>query len=197
MMFTKPVRRKRDFYNEITQITKDGIKTIQELSSQMDQLDADIKSGKYSYDHLEKDLRPQLRDLKKQIEDVRMETNKKAQKLCDDYQDELRAEDDLDPMLLTDDVKLLHAGVKLKPRDISAMLKRNADNHTMTQVILRYCKENDIDTGGVNYVGNSYTIRDVDVMRTNVDVSLKWSNRPTVYEKLMGEGSDSDRVFTD
>lgn len=191
------MRTKREFYNEINEITKEGIKALQELSAQMDAVNAEINSGKYKYDHVEKKLRPQIRELKRQMEDIRYEANKRAQKLCDEYQDELRAQDDLDPALLTDDVKLLQAGVKLKPRDISAMLKRNADNHTMTQVILRYCKENDIDTGGVHYVGNSYTIRNVDTVRSAVNVSLKHSGRPTVYEKLMGEGSEADRVFSD
>lgn len=191
------MRTKREFYNEINEITKEGIKTLQELTSQMKDIDADIKSGKYSYDHVEKKLRPKMKELSKQIDDTRYEANRRAQRLCDEYQDELRAQDDLDPSLLTDDVRLLQAGVKLTQRDIKAMLNRNADNHTMTQVILRYCKENDIDTGGVHYMGNKYTIRNVDAMRSNVDVSLKWSERPTVYEKLMGEGSESDRIFSE
>ena len=191
------MRTKREFYNEINEITKEGIKALQELSAQMKTVNADIESGRYSNDHVNKVLRPKMRELKRQITDLRADASKRAQRLCDEYQAELRAQDDLDPALLTDDVKLLQAGVKLKPRDISAMLRRNADNHTMTQVILRYCKENDIDTGGVHYVGNSYTIREVDAMRSNVDVSLKWSDRPTVYEKLMGEGSDANRVFSE
>ena len=66
--------------------------------------------------------------------------------MCDSYIAELRDEDELDPTKLTDDVRLLNSGVKMTSRDIKAMLKRNSDNRTMLQVILRYADEHNIET---------------------------------------------------
>ena len=191
------MRTKRDFYNEITAITREGLKDLQELSAQKRLTDDEIKSGRYSAEYVKKHLIPKSDSLRREIEAVRTNANKEAQRICDEYIEELRAQDDLDPALLTDDVKLLQAGVNLKPRDISAMLKRNADNHTMTQVILRYCKENDIDTGGVHYLGNKQTINNVSVVPYTVKTTLKWSDKNNMYEKLMGEGSDLDVAFSE
>ena len=192
------MRTKRDFYNQINGITKEGLKTLQDLSAQLTKVSEDISSGKYSGEYVREKLIPQRDSLRSQMDDTRHNANKEVQRICAEYTDELRAQDDLDPSLLTEDVKLLQAGVKLTQRDIKAMLNRNADNHTMTQVILRYCKENDIDTGGVHYMGNKPIIDNVAVVPYTVEKALKWSDRQsTVYERLMGEGSDLDAVFSE
>ena len=189
------MRTKKDFYNQINNVTKNGLKTLQELSAQIVNIREKIESGKYSNGYVRTELIPQKDILKRQMEDVRYKTNTEVQRICAEYTDELRAQDDLDPSLLTDDVKLLKAGVKLTKRDITAMLNRNAGNHTMTQVILRYCKENDIDAG-VHYTGNRPIIDNVAMVPYTVETALKWSDRQsTVYERLMGVGSSMDEVF--
>jgi hypothetical protein len=189
------MRTKKDFYNQINNVTKNGLKTLQELSAQIVNIREKIESGKYSNGYVRTELIPQKDSLKRQMEDVRYKTNTEVQKICAEYTDELRAQDDLDPSLLTDDVKLLKAGVKLTKRDITAMLNRNAGNHTMTQLILRYCKENDIDAG-VHYMGNRPIIDNVAMVPYTVETALKWSDRQsTVYERLMGVGSSMDEVF--
>ena len=189
------MRTKKDFYNQINNVTTNGLKTLQELSAQIADLRKKIDSGKYSSGYVRTELIPQIDILKRQMDDVRYKTNTEVQKICTEYTDELRAQDDLDPSLLTDDVKLLKAGVKLTKRDITAMLNRNAGNHTMTQLILRYCKENDIDSG-VHYMGNRPIIDNVAMVPYTVETALKWSDRQsTVYERLMGVGSSMDEVF--
>ena len=189
------MRTKKDFYNQINNVTKNGLKTLQDLSAQIVQLNKKIDSGKFSEKYVRETLIPERNSLKRQMDDVRYNANMEAQRLCTEYTEELRAQDDLDPSLLTDDVKLLKAGVKLTKRDITAMLNRNAGNHTMTQVILRYCKENDIDAG-VHYTGNRPIINNVAMVPYTVETALKWSDRQsTVYERLMGVGSSMDEVF--
>lgn len=189
------MRTKKDFYNQINNVTKNGLKTLQELSAQLTKVSEDISSGKYSGEYVREKLIPQRDSLRRQMDDTRHNANKEVQRICDEYTDELRAQDDLDPSLLTDDVKLLKAGVKLTKRDITAMLNRNAGNHTMTQLILRYCKENDIDAG-VHYMGNRPIIDNVAMVPYTVETALKWSDRQsTVYERLMGVGSSMDEVF--
>ena len=189
------MRTKKDFYNQINNVTKNGLKTLQELSAQIADLREKIGSGKYRSGYVRTELIPQKDSLKRQMDDVRYKTNMEVKRICAEYTDELRAQDDLDPSLLTDDVKLLKAGVKLTKRDITAMLNRNAGNHTMTQLILRYCKENDIDSG-VHYMGNRPIIDSVAMVPYTVETALKWSDRQsTVYERLMGVGSSMDEVF--
>lgn len=188
------MRTKREFYNQVNGVVKEGLKNLQDLSAQLDDVSKAISSGKYS----EKYIREKQDSIKRQMKEVRANANKEAKRICDEYTDELRAQDDLDPSLLTEDVKLLHAGVKLTKRDITAMLNRNADNHTMTQVILRYCEENGIDTGGVYYVGNKPIIDNVSTVPYTAEVALRWSDsQSTVYERIMGEGSDLEKVFSD
>lgn len=191
------MRTKREFYNQVNGITKKGLQALQDLSDQLAKVNKDISSGDYSGDYVREKLLPKRDSLRRQMEEVRYNASVEAQRICDEYMDELRSQDDLDPSLLTDDVKLLQAGVKLTKRDITAMLKRNADNHTMTQVILRYCKENDIDAPAY-YLGNKPIIDNVAVVPQTVEVSLKWNDRQsTVYERLMGEGSEMERAFRD
>lgn len=190
------MRTKRDFYNQVNGVVKEGLKSLQDLSDQLTKVSEDINSGKYSGEYVREKLISQRDSLRRQMDDIRHNANNEVQRICAEYTDELRSQEDLDPSLLTEDVKLLQAGVKLTQRDIKAMLNRNADNHTMTQVILRYCKENDIDAG-VHYMGNKPIIDNVAVVPYTVETALKWSDRPTVYEKLMGEGSDADRVFSE
>lgn len=191
------MRTKRDFYNQVNGVVKEGLKSLQDLSDQLTKVSEDINSGKYSGEYVREKLISQRDSLRRQMDDIRHNANNEVQRICAEYTDELRSQEDLDPSLLTEDVKLLQAGVKLTQRDIKAMLNRNADNHTMTQVILRYCKENDIDAG-VHYMGNKPIIDNVAVVPYTAETALKWSDRQSsVYERLMGEGSDLDAVFSE
>ncbi len=191
------MRTKKVFYCQVTEKMKDTLGTLQDLSAQIKNIDKEISSGKYVQTYINENFLPKKRELTRQIDNIRFNANKDIKTMCDDYIEELRAEDDLDPSLITDDVKLLNSGVRLTNRDIKAMLNRNSDNHTMTQVILRYCKDNDIETG-VHYVGNNDIINNVAMIPTVAETSLKWSdNQATVFDKLMGENSDLESVFID
>ena len=66
--------------------------------------------------------------------------------------------DALNPAELTDDFKLLNGGVTLNAQDVRFMLERNTKNCTMSQAILRYAKEHDIDVQGVSYIDHAEEI---------------------------------------
>lgn len=188
------MRTKKEFYEEINGITVGAMKTIQNLTAQLNEVEAQISSGIYSAEHIRRELFTKKDVLKGKIRDTREKAEKAAKAVCDEYVQELRDQEELDPALLTDDVRLLQAGVKLNERDAKAMLRRNAGNQTMTQLILRYCKENDIETG-VYYYGNKPIIDSVGAIPTAVNTSLRWSNQENVYDRLMGEGSEVERYF--
>lgn len=188
------MRTKKEFYEEINGITVGAMKTIQNLIAQLNEVEAQISSGIYSAEHIRRELFTKKDVLKGKIRDTREKAEKAAKEVCDEYVQELRDQEELDPALLTDDVRLLQAGVKLNERDAKAMLRRNAGNQTMTQLILRYCKENDIETG-VYYYGNKPIIDVVGAVPTAVKTSLRWSDQENVYDRLVGEGSEVERYF--
>lgn len=190
------MRTKREFYVQVKQKVEDTLKTLQDLTKEVSKIDSQMKSGRYVDSYIKETLLPQKRSLERQIADTRLKANMEIKDFCDEYIEELKSEDNLDPSKLTEDINLLKPGIKLKERDIKAMLERNADNHTMTQIILRYCEENGIDSGVVNFNGNQGIINNVSVIPTTVETSLKWSDKQaTVYERLMGEGSELESAF--
>ena len=116
--------------NNIVQTVYDTLEArtaeIAEIRTEYDKMEAMATSGKYTRKALEKDVFPKRDALKRQ-----MQSN-------------------LDPLMLTEDIELLKPGIVLLPRDIAAILERNAGNKTMTQMTLRYAKEHGIDTRGIH-----------------------------------------------
>ena len=155
-----------DVYNLLLQRTAVAQETIAEIA----EADAKINSGRYSAETVNGELNPLRDKLKKQLEKEIDDANRDAKKLVVDYQNKLRDEDTLKPEELTDDVRLLTAGVKLLPRDIFAMLNRNESNHTMQQLILRYAQENEIDLGKVIFVGNQQAIQNAEEILPAIDM---------------------------
>ena len=109
-------------------------------------LEAKIKEGRYSNQTLQKEIYPKRDALRRQIADDSARAIDKAKGLVNQYRQDAERLNDLDPSAITDDIKLLTAGVPLLDRDIRAILDRNQGNRTMTQLALRYAKEHGIDT---------------------------------------------------
>ena len=122
------------------------------------------------------------------VAELRSEGKMSVESLCSSYERELTEADSIKGSELTDDARLLSLGM-LDKRDLETMLKRNDNNRTMTQLICRYAKKNDIDLG-VQYVGNDDIITSLKSFPYVTETVLKWSNNPSVYNQLMGEGSD-------
>ena len=129
------------------------------LLDKADKLQADIKSDRFNMQTINGELYPALHKVKREIENAQEEARRAVASRVNAYIADLEREDALDPDKLTDDCKLLNAGVTLNARDINTMLERNSGNRTMTQVILRYAREHDIDIGRTYYIGNEEAIR--------------------------------------
>lgn len=187
-----------DFYGEVKDVVLSERKALNDLQAQLDEVEKDIFSNnkKYTPQYIREELHPKRRSLKKQIEDRKALAHDRIQRMCDDYIAELRDEDELDPSKLTDDVRLLNSGVKMTSRDIKAMLKRNSDNRTMLQVILRYADEHNIETDGTYYTGNNMIIRNVASIPVVADSCIKWHGSESVWNQLMGEQSEMGQFFS-
>lgn len=189
----------RDFYFALTTDLKERLDKIAALSSDLEKVDADITSGTFSDGHIRDVLRPKSAELKKQIEQAQEEARKASWAIIDKYAKELRDDDCLDPAELTDDVRLLAPEIPLRKKDLLAMLERNADNRTMTQIVLRAAEEREIDLDGLRYTNNESQARHAEALQYVVDVALRWSTDPgkKIFDKLFGEGSEVHRVYCD
>ena len=121
-------------------------------------LEADLKSNRYSAQAIKEEITPKLNAARDKIRAAKDEANKAVAAMVNTYITDLQRLDALNPAELTDDFKLLNGGVTLNAQDIQFMLERNAKNRTMSQAILRYAKEHDIDVQGVSYIDHAEEI---------------------------------------
>lgn len=136
-------------YNNLFTATEE----ISESVAKQEELQAKIDSNRYTGDTIRKEIVPKMDQLKEEIRRKSDAALKNAQDLIDKYRAEAAEANVLNPADITDDVKLLQSGITLLPRDIQGILDRNKGNRTMTQIVLRYAQEHNIDTGGTYYTG--------------------------------------------
>lgn len=134
---------------------KDSAEKIGKTVEERDTMNDLIKSGRFTQQALRDELYPKRDSLNREIDGAKREAIDAARKMIAEYREENQRAQRLDPAELTDDVKLMQPGIKLLRRDIEAILERNANNRTMTQLALRYAKDNGIDMGGTMYTGGS------------------------------------------
>ena len=174
--------------DKITQAVYDTLATKAEEIRQdieaREAVDALISSGRYNAKYVESDLRPKRDSLRMKINSASESAIQEAQNLINQYRKEAADRNRLDPAELTDDVKLLQPGIKLEPRDIQGMLERNGTNRTMTQIILRYAKENGIDTGGMWYVGGQQEEETARALEGTLSYYRKWIATPDAKKML-------------
>jgi len=155
---------------------------VQGLVKKAAEIDTEIKSGKYSPAGVT-ELRNRAYSIRREIDTAKEAGFTAARAIVNGYAAEIEKADRLDPAEITDDVKLLTAGVPLLKRDIIGMLERNADNRTMTQVILRYAKEHNIEVGAA-YVDTSEHARNVENVNGIISIYERWIDKDNAYEML-------------
>lgn len=112
-------------------------------------LQDESKSGKFTEKGIKEDLWPAMNNLRIKIRNDSDAAIKNAKNMIAQYREDSAKLNNLDPELITNDIKLLQAGVPLLPRDLEAILERNQGNITMVQLTLRYAKQNKIDLKGI------------------------------------------------
>ena len=157
-------------YNTLDTFTDE----IQESTKELDALEAEIKSNKYTQQALKDEIFPKRDAIRKKIDGTAEKALSTANALIKQYRDEAAEANYLDPSKLTDDVRLLQPGITLTAGDIQGMLKRNEGNRTMLQVILRYAEEHKIDTGNVVYCGGEAEEKTAQELETILYYYKKW-----------------------
>ena len=189
-----------EYYADITKQIRNGVNKIGDLNKAYHTLDNLINSGNYSGDKLHELITDRNRT-RISIEDERKNQLNDIQALCDEISEKLRKEDDLNPnAVVSAELELLRDMSILNPRDLKAMIERNKDNSTMTQLILRHCQKNNIDIGLV-YNGNDDAIRNMSIIPDIAKTIFKYDGgmegiAGTVYNRLLGEGSDLANTFS-
>lgn len=143
-----------------------------------------IKSGRYSAQTVKGEFAPRLETLRRQVADDSDNAIKEAQAMVARYREDAEALNDLDPAALTDDVKLFQSGIDLTERDIAAILRRNSDNRTMTQLALRYAQAHDVPVNGAEYVGGQAERQTADSLDYIVAKYAGWIAKPNARAVL-------------
>lgn len=183
---------RKEYYKRIVKKLDDSLEELQGMKKEYDQLEADIKSGKYDYFYIQKTLRPKADHLYRVMEDRQSAIEKEFAAINREYTAVLRDEDSLRADEMTEDVKLFTSGIKLTARDIQDIINRNSNNRTMTQLAIRYARENKLDVKSW-YIPAEQEAKSLDAVEYTINTILKWYKSPDackrMYDQLIGEGS--------
>lgn len=138
--------------NIITEVYKalsESTEAIAKDVAKYTKLQDESKSGKFTEKGIKEDLWPAMNGLRIKIRNDSEAAIRNAEKMVAEYRESSARLNNLNPADITDDIKLLQAGVTLLPRDLEAILERNKDNRTMVQLVERYAKQNKIDLRGI------------------------------------------------
>lgn len=169
-----------DVYTSLKNDTESLTKKLKEL----EELEKLEKSGIYSLQYVNNHLRPKIFELRREIEQDKRAAVASAKGIVAVYQDKLRDADNLHVEDLTEDAKLFTAGIKLRARDIEAILRRNAGNATMQQIALRYAEENGVDLGRRHYIGHQAEIQEAGGVSRAIDYYSRWVDQPNALAML-------------
>lgn len=147
------------------------------------EIDTELSDGRYS-DEYKKELSTRRDELTRKIERDSDAAIRKAKALAAQYREEAEAMVNLDPAQITDDIKLLQAGIMLKERDIRAILKRSENNPTMTQMALRYAEEHNIQIDRSGYIGNAAELETANTVDERIHYYAHWIDKPNAVDML-------------
>jgi hypothetical protein len=174
--------------NNIIQSVYDSLENstneISTLIAECTELETKINSNIYTQQALNNTYYPKRDALRKQIQDDSEKAIKAAQALIEQYRQDAEEQNCLDPAELTDDVKLLQPGITLLPRDLKSILKRNEDNRTMTQIILRYAEEHGINLDGLQFVETQQEEQTAKSLEAILYYYKNWIDKPDAKKML-------------
>lgn len=132
-------------YTALSESTEAIAKDVAEYTA----LENKSKSGNLTEKGLKEEVWPTMNGLRIKIRKDSEAAIRNAEKMVAEYRESFARLNDLDPELITNDIKLLQAGIPLLPRDLEAILERSKGNRTMTQLALRYAKQHKINLQGI------------------------------------------------
>lgn len=174
------------FYWDIRAVVDEAIADIREIEAEKKKLENEMKSSKFQQSYIKKEMLPMIEGKKRDIEARKAAANKQIKALADSYISELNEANELRGEDLTDDAKLLTAGVKLTGNELEKLFDRYGDNPTMQQIVYRYADEHDVE--GFNRVltfKNAPLIEAVSCTPKMCETVIKWADDASVYSELM------------
>lgn len=151
-----------------------------DMGFDLDQLNGheqDIKTGHYSAEGIAT-IQSEIDGLKKKISNQKMNLEASLTAKLDSFVSEHTPR--LDPEEVTDDIKLLNCGVKLREAEIEQLLNKCMGNYTMTILLLRYAEERELKLGN-DIMGRAMLNTGSDALRTfareereRIQYALKW-----------------------
>lgn len=171
--------------NEVYNCMIDGHKAVLEKSAEIAEIDEKLQSGLYAVSTMER-LKAAKPEKEKEIESIKQQTIKAAGDIVDRYIEECQAADAINSDDITDDVKILQLPTIASRNDLMNILKRNEDNSTMQQIVLRYAEEHGIDLDGLLYTGHTDEIESAK--------GLKSSFQP-YFLRWIGDTMDNGKFF--
>ena len=195
---------KQEFFKAIKEQVEGGIIKVDELTKESNSLAKLARSGNYAGEKL-RNIKDKEITTRGAIDTERENRNRAIAQICDEYIEELRSQDDLNPADINEgDLKLLTCGIHLTDRDLKAMVKRNEGNRTMIQLIQRHIQadnDRDLDIGLV-YEGNKGMVDSVSNFPTLTKSILEYSdgmegNAGFMFNEIFGENADIASKFSD
>lgn len=171
--------------NEVYNCMMNGHKSVLEKRSEIAEIDEKLQSGLYVVSVMER-LKAAKPEKEKEIDEIKKQTIKAAGDIVDKYIEECQAADAINPDDITDDVKILNLPTTASRNDLISILKRNENNSTMQQLVLRYAEEHGIDLDGLQYTGHSDEIEGA--------IALKGSFQPYFF-RWIGDSWDNGKFF--
>ena len=182
---------------EVKDITRRAHGDIFLLTLKIHDLEDKLDGKKYSNEHKEKVIKPELKQVERERETLRENATKKARELAREYMDKQAALDELRGDQINDDARLLTCGIKLTATELEKMFDRNAGNGTMQQIICRYAYEQGMhkDFRRAYYARCSTCVNLDHDLAYQVDVALKYYDQKLAYEQIAGDGGLFDKMI--
>ena len=152
--------------------------------AQKEAVAAQIRSGKFSREELERNYFPKDAELKSKIRHDSEDAIRNAHRIVAAYREECEKKNVLDASLINDDAKFLQGNIKLNEKDINDLLERNADNRTMSILILRYAKEHGLKVDGRHKLRQQAEAKECDDLDAVISLYQRWIAHPRGKEML-------------
>lgn len=163
----------------------DGHKSALEKQTEIASIDKKLQSGLYTAAGMER-LKAEKAEKEREIENIKYQTIAAAGDIVDKYIEDCYTADAINPDDITDDVKILELPTTVSRNDLMNILKRNEDNSTMQQIVLRYAEQHGIDLDGLQYTGHSDEIQGAN--------NLKGTFQPYFF-RWIGDTRDNGKFF--
>lgn len=134
-----------NFKMTIYKSLREGAEALRPKTAQLKRIQEEIDSGRFTRETIEKELRPEADELKRDIDKAGHAAILATMALVNQYRADVEAGERLDPAAIDDnDMKLLRTGL-LRANDIEALLSKNSGNRTMCTLISRFAQDNGIE----------------------------------------------------